>query len=157
MAKNQLKFTVIACAAALAVLMLGRVIWPPTPTGAIPTAAQAAQLMVLSSIESISFLLGILFMIFAWKYFKQYRSEIGQLATVVYFSLSWLLISWWPHDNLHERVGNDLQTTIFIEFAFHLTSIIAAIFVCMFFLKLGALYRREHQERTELPGIGTIH
>ena len=44
-----------------------------------------------------------------------------------YLAIGWLLVSWWPHDNMHIHNGNDLQGLLYIEYGFHVTLMIAGL------------------------------
>jgi hypothetical protein len=46
----------------------------------------------------------------------------------LYLGIGWLMVSWWPHDNL--------QGLLFIEYGFHFTLMIAALVLAYCFLSL---------------------
>ncbi len=52
----------------------------------------------------------------------------------MYLAIGWLLVSWWPHDNLHIHVGNDMQGLLYIEYGFHVTLMICGLIVAYGFL-----------------------
>jgi hypothetical protein len=46
----------------------------------------------------------------------------------MYLSIAYLMVSWWPHINMHVHNGpENLQGLIFIDYLFHLPSMIAAL------------------------------
>jgi hypothetical protein len=59
---------------------------------------------------------------------------------LVLLSAAWLLISWWPHDNLHRTMMmGDYWQLIRIEWAFHFTLIVAGVIVASYIWKRFAL------------------
>jgi hypothetical protein len=54
----------------------------------------------------------------------------------MYLSIGWLMVSWWPHDNLHISNSNNLQGLLFIEYGFHFTLMIAALVLAYGLLSL---------------------
>ena len=74
-------------------------------------------------------------------------SGFGQgrgLALLTYLSIGWLLVNWWPHDNLQRVVGNDFPRLIWIEYGFHMTLIPAG--AC-------AAYRLADRESASLEAV----
>jgi uncharacterized membrane protein YeiH len=58
------------------------------------------------------------------------------LTVAAYVSIVFMLVSWWPHDNMHRVLSHhDLAGLARIEYAFHVTSIAAAATVGLFFLR----------------------
>jgi hypothetical protein len=65
-------------------------------------------------------------------------------AWLMYLSIGWLLISWWPHGHLHQHSGNDVQGLLYIEYGFHVAPMLAGLVVAYCFLSL----MRERSEKT---------
>jgi hypothetical protein len=59
--------------------------------------------------------------------------EHKTLATATYVSIAWMLLSWWPHDNMHIHNGGNLSGIIKIDYGFHATLILAACIVAWYF------------------------
>jgi hypothetical protein len=57
-------------------------------------------------------------------------------AWAMYLCIGWLMVSWWPHDNLHIHNGDNLQGLLYIEYGFHMTLMISAIVLAYCFLSL---------------------
>ena len=53
----------------------------------------------------------------------------------MYLCIGWLLVSWWPHDNLHIHTGS-LQGLLYIEYGFHMTLILSGLVLAYSFLSL---------------------
>lgn len=115
----------------------GQILWPPSPDIPFPSPSQVIQFNILYVIESYLFGLGIAFLILGWPYVQKVSAHSGT-ARVMYFSLVWLLISWWPHDNLHLHLydTHDIQSLIFIEYTFHLTVIIVSLILAYSFFRI---------------------
>ena len=56
---------------------------------------------------TLLFGLGISFIILGWPLVKRLNNT--KSAVILYISISWLLISWWPHDNFHLSVGEGIH------------------------------------------------
>jgi hypothetical protein len=52
----------------------------------------------------------------------------------MYLSIGWLLVSWWPHDNLHMHVGEDPQGLLFLTYGFHMTLLLGGLVLALSFL-----------------------
>lgn len=113
---------------AIPALFLGRVIWPDAPGMDIqPTPIQFFLLVLLVANEAVMFGLGISLLVFGWPLAKQAQNPKEEKWVLV--SLAWLLANWWPHVNLHRSWGDDIPAIIKIDYAFHVTAIIAALII----------------------------
>lgn len=130
--KTWVKVVIITLIFAIPTLILGPIIWPHS--GDLqPTSSQSPYFIFLAIMESITFGLGICFIIFGWPLVNKISNNKNQVI-LSFISISWLLISWWPHDNLHAHIGLDLQRLLYIEYGFHLTLIIASLIVAYNYL-----------------------
>ncbi len=132
----QTKWLVAATTAGLSVISfaLTRVIWPDAPGAVQPSAGLLPFYIVVAVVESFAFGLGVAFLIFGGRMMSSFGQGRG-LALLTYLSIGWLLINWWPHDNLHRVVGFNFSRLIWIEYGFHVTLIAAAACVAYFFVK----------------------
>ena len=152
--KTWMKVALVTLLAGAPTVPLGRVLWPDpvSTTGAPETELTGLQLPLLigvSIFEALAFGLGVAFLIFGLPIVKRILGDMKGLAWASYFSIAWLLVSWWPHDNLH-RVTTDMNSLIAIEYAFHVTLILAGSLVAITFLKL--LARRGILQEVETSG-----
>ena len=125
---NQTKFlpVLVTLVASVGSFVLSRVIWPDLPNMPMPMGAQLPLLIAVGIVESLAFGVGVSFIIFAWGFMKGRSVE----DWLVFFSAAWLLISWWPHDNLHRITPmGDYWGLIRLEWGFHITLIIAGVIV----------------------------
>ena len=125
--------TVIIAAPAM---VLGPVLWPPAEGGPEPTGGQLPFFIFLALMESVLFGLGISFLLFGLPTVRRVSADSKVRAWAMYLSIGWLMVSWWPHDNLHISNGNNLQGLLFIEYGFHFTLMIAALVLAYCFLSL---------------------
>ena len=130
--------------------LLGPVIWPPSPD-VQPTRAQLPYLIVLSAIEALVFGFGIAFIFYGRRLVKRLAGETGTAAGAMYGSLAWLLVSWWPHDNLHIHNALNINGLIIIDYAFHLTLIGAGLVLAYSFFALFKPAGEEIEERRACP------
>ena len=137
--KTKTKFIVVAVILAIVAFGLGRVIWPDVPTMSMntPTGVQLPLFIFLSALESVAFGIGVAFAFFGYKYVKAVMPENKKGTALSFIALIWMLVSWWPHDNMHRtNHGNDLWGLLRIEYLFHLTLIIATFILAYFFWKI---------------------
>jgi len=131
--KIRSKMLLITLIVGIAAFFLGPVIWTPSPD-IRPTPSQLPYLIGMSAIEALAFGFGIAFIIYGWPLVKQMAKGSKKGAGIMYVSLAWLLISWWPHDNLHIHNALDIGGLIAIEYAFHATLIgVGLVLVYSFF------------------------
>lgn len=134
--KTQYKFALVAVPLAIISFLLGRVIWPDPVGMAGPDASLIPYFMFIGALESLAFGLGISFLIFGWPRMISAVPGSSSLATASFVSIVWMLISWWPHDNMHRVNGmENFAGLLRIEYIFHFTLIIAAFIVAMYLWK----------------------
>ena len=136
------KFWVVASVSAIIANALSGILWPNLPGMISPDPNQVPLFIVLAVIESISFGIGVSFILFGWKSFRSIMPENRNLSLLSFVSASWLLVSWWPHDNLHRTMAmGDYWQLIRIEWGFHFTLIIAGIIVASVLWKKFSIER----------------
>ena len=128
------KAIIIMLVFAVPAFFLSRVIWPDPADAMQPTGGQIPFFIFLSVVESLLFGFAIAFAVTVWHKVKQINPAHRARTKAAFFSLIWILIQWWPHDNIHRANGMDLQGLLYIEYAFHMTIIIASIILTHYFL-----------------------
>ena len=150
--KISLKFVLAALFFSIVSFLLSRVIWPDlriidilmsrvlhSEAGAL-SSMQLPLFVLLSLLESITFGVGVAFAFFGWKNFKTLMPGNRKAAFWCFVSIIWLLVSWWPHDNMHVlNAPDNLAGLLKIEYAFHVTLMIAGLILAR---NLGRLFRR---------------
>ena len=122
------RFVISTIVFALSSFLLSRVIWPDAPGAHIPSASLLPFFIILAIVESLAFGIGMSLLIDYW--------EAGKKDQFAFLAIVWLLISWWPHDNLHRVIDeSNYVHLLFIEYGFHLTLIIAGFVVARYVIK----------------------
>lgn len=129
------KGTVLSTAVAVCAFILGPIIWPNPADGYMPTSGQMPFYMLVSAFEAVAFGIGLSFVVFGWPVFQKMRRSHPQESLWVFIAAAWLLVSWWPHDNFHRANGHDTLGLLYIEYAFHVTMIVAGIIIAAFLYK----------------------
>jgi hypothetical protein len=133
--KTWLKWSLVTLVMGALSFLLSPVIWPVRPGAAQPPGSVFALFILLSAIESLSFGLGIAFLIFGRKLLGRMGRSPG-LSAAAYVSIVWFLVNWWPHDNLHRVVGYDWSRLVLIEYSFHLPLLLAGAVLAWFFVSV---------------------
>ena len=133
--KTWMKVVFITALFGVPAFLLGPVIWPPAAGGPEPSAGQMPFFVVLFAIEALAFGLGISFLAFGLPLVRKAASGSMLTAWSMYLSIGWLLVSWWPHDNLHIHTES-LQGLLYIEYGFHVTLILSGLVLAYSFLSL---------------------
>ena len=132
------KFVSVVVVFGLISFALSRVIWPDVmePGMMGPSSGQLPFFIFISVFESVAFGVGVAFLFFGWPMVRRTLPDQYTGAVLTFLSIAWMLISWWPHDNMHRVNGtNDLAGLLRIEYIFHFTLIIAAFIVAFTFWK----------------------
>jgi hypothetical protein len=125
--KTWIKTSIITVLVGVPAFVLGPVIWPPAADAPVPSSTQLPFFMAVSAAEALAFGLGISFLAFGLPLVRKVANGSRLRAWAMYLSISWLLVSWWPHDNMHIHNGNDLQGLLYIEYGFHVTLMAAGL------------------------------
>lgn len=137
------KVLLVTLAFGLPTIPLGQMIWPNAPSEIAPTSQQVFHFIVLSGFEALAFGLGVSLLLFGQDYLKNLPVKIKSSALIIWAILSWMLVSWWPHDRMHAHNGEDLNGLILIEYTFHVGLIIlTAILAYQFFKLLSDLSKK---------------
>jgi hypothetical protein len=108
--KTKTKVILITSACTIAAIALGsntplgEMVWPAQDLHTPPTSAQVPAFIAVSLIEAVAFGLGVSFLIYGYPSVRQ-RTGSTREAVAVYLSIAWLLVSWFPHDNLQDRTS----------------------------------------------------
>jgi energy-coupling factor transporter transmembrane protein EcfT len=110
--------------------------WRPAADMHAPMGAELPFAILLKIAEGLTFGLGISFLVFGYPTVRAISPASGRLTRAAHLSIAWLLFSWWPHDSLHIHNGMNVGGLLAIEYAFHITLMIAGIILARFFLTL---------------------
>ncbi len=134
--KPWMKVAIVTLIVAVPAMMLGPVIWPPAEGGPEPTSGQLAFFIFLAAITSLTFGLGVSFLLFGLPLVRGISAGSKTRAWAMYLSIGWLLVSWWPHASLHGHIGDNIQHLLYIEYGFHVPSYLAGLVLAYCFLSL---------------------
>lgn len=144
--KKWLKVLIVTIIFAIPAFILGPVIWPISADFPAPAPEQVPYFIFLSIFDSLFFGLGITFMLFGWPLVRRMANGSWLLGWALYLSIAFLLVSWWPHINLHNTTGFDLQGLLYIDYGFHIPLMISGAIVAYGFLNLF----RQMSEKSEI-------
>jgi hypothetical protein len=127
---------VLGLVATIGAFLSSRFIWPPHPMVPHPTEGQIPFLVGLSVAEAVALGVGVVFLLSGWRFAERPTALSPWLRWASYLSVGWLLVSWWPHDNLHIHYALDMWPLIAIEYVFHVSlmvcgAILAYAFYCL--------------------------
>ena len=109
--------------------------WGAQVDGYTPEGIQRALFMLLTVIQSLAFGFGVVFLLFGRQSVNSFLPADKGLSLAVYLAISWSLLSWWPHSNLHQTHNPDnLSGLLAIEYGFHVTLILGGIIIAYFIL-----------------------
>ena len=119
--KTWIKAAIITASVAIPALFLGPVIFPPADVGVEPTPAQIPFFLFLSLTDALLLGLGVSFLIFGLPVLRRVSPDSKARAWAMYLSIGYLMVSWWPHLNLHISTPiEDWWMLLYIDFLFHL-------------------------------------
>ena len=134
--KRTMMWVGITLGAAVVTFGLSRQIWPDPAGGLQPPGSLLPYFIGLGLAESILFGLGIAFIVFGLGMIARSHQPLW-LSYGAYASIAWLLVSWWPHDNLHRTtIAGNWAGLLRIDYGFHLTLMAAAVVLAVFFFRV---------------------
>jgi len=130
------KVLVVTVLVAILAFMLGPIIWPPAEGSPSPTATQIPFLLFLSLVQATVLGLGVSFLTFGLPVMRRISPESKVRAWAMYLSIGYLMVSWWPHLNMHASNGIDFQGLLYIDLFFHLPLEVAGVALALSFISL---------------------
>lgn len=95
---------------------VGPVIWP---RAALDARSQLAAFIALSAGDALFLGLGIAFLIFGYPFLRRVSPDSRARAWAMYVSVGFLLVSWWPHLNMHASNGGSLSGLLRLDLRVH--------------------------------------
>lgn len=139
--KTRMKVAIVTTLVAIPAFVMGPILFPPAAGGPSPTAAQMPFFLFLAAGDAILLGLGVSFVLFGLSVLRQVSPDSRLRAWAMYLSIGYLMISWWPHLNMHAHNGTDLHGLLIINYLFHLPLEIAGVALALSFLSLFRSYR----------------
>lgn len=126
--KRWMKVTIVTLMVAVPAFVLGPVLFPPADVGSEPSAALIPFFMFLGAADAILLGLGVSFLVFGLPVLRKVSPDSRLRAWAMYLAIGYLMVSWWPHLNLHISTPiDDWQMLLYIDFLFHLPLEIAGV------------------------------
>ena len=114
-------------------------IWPSPAAPGQLSALQVPFFVLLVALESLGLGLGVAFVLFGWPRLVRNAGSPRARTLAVCASVSWMLISWWPYDNLRRYA--DAESLMYLEYGFHATLIACGIVLAYSVLRYDPLLR----------------
>jgi hypothetical protein len=137
--KTWMKVLLVVLLVGIPTIPLGQLLWQVAPDamnmGPEPSGMQVVFLIGVSIFEGLGFGLGVAFLVFGYPLVQRLAQGSRTLAIAAQLSITWWLVSWWPHDNLHRTMGSDYNSLIAVEYAFHVTLLLGAAVVAYAFVR----------------------
>jgi hypothetical protein len=80
--------------------------------------------------------LGVSFLLFGFPVIRKVSPDSRVRAWAMYLSIGYLMVSWWPHLNMHASNGIDFQGLLYIDLFFHLPLEVAGVALALSFISL---------------------
>ena len=126
--KTWVKVLITTLLVAIPAFVLGPVLFTPADVGSAPSAAQMPFFMLLAALDAILLGLGVSFLVFGLPVLRKVSPDSRSRAWAMYLAIGYLMLSWWPHLNLHISTPiEDWQMLLYIDFLFHLPLEIAGV------------------------------
>ena len=126
--KRWMKVTIVTLMVAVPAFVLGPVLFPPADVGSEPSAALIPFFMFLGAADAVLLGLGVSFLVFGLPVLRKVSPDSRVRAWAMYLAIGYLMVSWWPHLNLHISTPIDnWQMLLYIDFLFHLPLEIAGV------------------------------
>ena len=134
--KTWIKVSIVTAVVGVPAFLLGPALFPPAAGGPAPTAGQLPYFLFLAVGDALLLGLGISFLLFGFPVMRKVSPDSKLRAWTMYLSIGYLMVSWWPHLNLHAHNGLNLQGLLYIDYFFHLPLEIAGVALALCFISL---------------------
>ena len=126
--KRWMKVSIVTLLVAIPAFILGPSLFPPADVGSEPSAAQMPFFMFLGAADAMLLGLGVSFLVFGFPVLRKVSPDSRARAWAMYLCIGYLMVSWWPHLNLHISTPiENWQMLLYIDFLFHLPLEIAGV------------------------------
>lgn len=152
---TKVKVAALTLAVAVPAFLVGPVLFPPAEGGPVPTAAQLPLFLILAVGDALLLGLGVSFLVFGLPVIRKVSPDSRLRAWAMYLSIGYLMVSWWPHLNMHASNGLDLGGLLVIDYLFHLPLEVAGVVLAYCSFSLFRSWRKgtlEEAIRQEAAG-----
>jgi hypothetical protein len=130
--KTWTKAALLTAAIAVPAFLLGPVLFPKAPDFPTLTRIEFALFMPLAIWTPLLFGAAVSFVVFGWP--EARRSPQPGKTTAALLAITWVIGSWWVHDNLHMHIGMNVPGLMAIEYGFHFTVGLAGLVLGYLFI-----------------------
>ncbi|MFB7277319.1 AMP-binding protein [Streptomyces hydrogenans] len=146
-------FAVLACAAVpigFVAMLVTDAVWPgSTELDGIP-APWSGLFFLLYVFECLAFGLGLAFLLLARPSMVNRRRRGSRLAGLTHLAISYLLMAWWPQDNLYRLAAkNDWPQQALLVYVFNVPLMIAAAVVALSATKSNTPFEPDPKSKSE--------
>jgi hypothetical protein len=121
------KVLLLTLIAAVPAFAIAPVIWPPDAHVGAPSGLQLLLFILLAALDALAFGLGIAFICYGLPLVRRIVDGSRARTWITFIATAWLLISWWPHDNMHKHNGMDLGGLLVIDYLFHVPLMLTGV------------------------------
>ena len=150
--KPWMKVLLVTLVVAVPAFVLGPVLFPPAEVGIEPTAGQMPYFILLAVWDALFLGLGVAFLLFGMPVLRKVSPDSGARAWVMYISIGFLTVSWWPHLNVRASNGIDFQRLLYIDYGFHVPLMISAAALIYCFISIARRRMKNEQVYTVVRG-----
>jgi hypothetical protein len=115
--------------------------WHPATGSPTPTGGQLPFFILLSLLEGLAFGFGVAFLLWGYSWMRSAGPAPRGLTRAAHLSIAWILINWWAHDSFHVANGLNLGGLLLIEYAFHVTLMLAGLLAALWFVTVVRQYQ----------------
>lgn len=152
--KTRLKVLIVTLVVAVPAFVLGPVLLPPAEVGVESTAAQISYFIILAAWDAVFLGLGVAFLLFGMPVLRKVSPDSSVRAWVMYLSIGFLTVSWWPHLNMHASNGIDFQSLLYLDYGFHVPLMISAAALIYSFISIAKRRMKDEPTYTIVRGPG---
>ena len=134
--KTWMKVAIVTAVVGIPAFFLGPILFPPADVGVEPTAAQIPYFIFLAVGDALLLGLGVSFLLFGFPVMRRVSPDSRLRAWAMYLSIGYLMVSWWPHLNMHAANGIDFGGLLLIDYVFHLPLEVAGVALALSFITL---------------------
>jgi hypothetical protein len=119
------KTVLIMLAVAVPAFLAAPLLFPVSADVPEPSSGQMPLFLLLSVVESLALGLAVAIAVRAPRVIRLLPAPEQRPATVATVAAVWFLGNWWVHDGLHMMAGLHIGRLLAIEYAFHVTLMVA--------------------------------
>jgi hypothetical protein len=151
--KTWMKVAIVTALVAVPAFVSGPILFPPADIGVEPTAGQMPFFLFLAVGDAVLLGLGVSFVLFGLSVIRSVSPDSKLRAWAMYLSIGYLMVSWWPHLNMHTHNGMDLHGLLIIDYLVHLPLEVAGVVLALSFISLFRSYRSGNLTATTEPDV----